>query len=179
MVVAMADVRPTGRARVSGPTATGAPKSRLDGRVRVLVEIAERFQELVDPLSGSAGLRGDGESVGLMPRTYTPSVREFERLVLRLREERHSKWWHLNEFWLQAESRTVWWCSKCKRQTHQEVHDHGTPDRVLNVSGRRQVVWSRHRNADRAKALVAIEWMAVEWSLGSEPMLPDEIRVAA
>jgi hypothetical protein len=173
----------------------------LSARVRVLVEIAERFGELSDPLAGPSGVRGDGGSVGLsrhearcLIQRSSParcscayrSVVEFERLVRRLREERHSKWWHLNAYWLAAESRTVFHCPRCgpvpgAGETHRSEHVHASrkSGRPLTVKCKRVVVWRRHRNADRVKALQALEWMAGEWGLESEPMLPDEYRLVA
>lgn len=200
-----AEARPGGRATIAGATGRRVSESGSDrlivSRVRVLVEIAERYRELSDPLNGSAGVRGSGESLGLTrhePRCLVQktrerrctcayrSVAEFERLVVRLRAERHSKWWHLNEFWLAAESRTVFHCPRCgpvpgSGETHRAEHVHPSRKngRPMTIKCKRVVVWRRHRNADRAKAERALAWIAAEWGLVSEPMLPDELRIAS
>lgn len=171
------DVRPGGRAMLAAPTALGAPKSR----VRVLSEIAERYAELTDPLAGPADVRGDGDSVSVMPRTYTATVREFERLAVRLREEQRSLWWHLDGWWLSASTRTVYHCPRCGI-THRPEHVHPSrrnSGKPVSVSCKRVLVWSRRSGARESLAREAIEVMASWWVLASEPMLPDEIRIAA
>lgn len=162
-------------------------------RVPILIEIAERYRELVEPLNGPSGVRGDGDApmIGRHDRrcqvartlrctcSYR-SVHEFERLAVRLRDERHHLWWHLNAYWLEAESRTINWCPRCHRETHDFEHVHARKDGTrFTVQTRRRVIWQRHRNADRDKARKAVEQLAGWWALESEPMLPDEYRVAA
>lgn len=219
MVVAMADVRPTGRARVSGPTGIPALSDRLvESRVRVLEDFAERFAEFVDPQSGPSGVRGDGGGVGLsrheprclllerppevrrdLARARLPhctcdyrSVTEFGRLVSRLRSEERLLWWHLDGWWLSAEKRTVWHCPRCGI-CHQPSHDHQSrknAGKVVQVRCKRVIVWSRRvgavdpethkpRMPRESLAKQALEWIAQEWALDSEPMLPHELRVVA
>ena len=178
-------VRPEVRGTLATPTAIGAPKigsSRLlESRVRILIEIAERFRELVDPLSGPSGVRGDGGSGPGMPPTYTATVREFERLAVRLREERRDLWWHLDGWWLSAESRTVFHCPRCG-MCHQPAHRHPSrrnAGKVVEVKCKRVIAWSRRPGARESLARKAVETMAGWWVLESEPMLPEEIRIAA
>jgi hypothetical protein len=194
--------RPVVGGMVAAPTALGAPKS---GRVRVLTEIAERYGELLDPASGPSGVRGDGGSLGLTRHESRcllleradvrrrldgwrrpectcayRSVVEFERLVVRLREERRPLWWHLDGWWLSASTRTVHHCPRCGI-THQAEHRHPNrrSGRMSTVKCKRVVAWSRRAGAQESSAREAIAVMADWWGLDSEPMLPDEIRVVA
>jgi len=115
-----------------------------------------------------------------MPRTYTPTVREVERLVKALREERHSVWWHVNEWYLRAETQLLFHCPRCKSNTHQPSHVHrGKSGKDLRVDGRRIVIHRRHKNANVDKASKGIAWMAEHWSLSHEPMIPQELQIAA
>jgi hypothetical protein len=85
----------------------------LSSRARVLWEIAERYHELVDPLNSGEGIRGTGELVPLMPRTYTATVKEFERLFAVMRNQARQQAfrgeslgtlrWHILEYHLKAE----------------------------------------------------------------------------
>lgn len=205
MSLIAACARPEGGATLAAPTSTGAPKSRLDGRVRIFIEIAERYGELADPQSGPSGLRGDGVSLGLTrheprcllleradvkrvvekaPRPHCTcayrTVAEFQRLVSRLRVEQRPLWWHLDGWWLSAESRTVWHCPRCG-VCHQPEHKHPNrrSGRLSTVKCKRVLVWTRGQGARESVAKEAVGVMAGWWALESEPMLPDEIRVAA
>lgn len=150
--------------------------SRAEGRAAVLAEIAARYWELVEP-AGPSGIRG-AEGIPFPPPTYTATVKEFERLLRLLRDERHNRWWHVSEYWLRAETRPRWFCSKCRRLTHQQEHRHtDARGREYTVAGRRTLHVVRHKNADRKKAESGIQWMASRWGLDHEPMLPAEILV--
>jgi hypothetical protein len=163
-----------------GLPAPGAPKISLTGRERILEQIAERYWELVDPLNGPGGVRGDGDSPVQMPRTYTHTVREFERLAKQLHRERFDLWKHLDGWWLSATTRTINLCPTCG-PCHQDEHiHHGRKDRKLrSVKCRRVMVWNRKPGAQASGAGLAIRWMAEHWALKSEPFLPDELRIAA
>lgn len=159
-------------------------------RVQVLTVIAERYHELVHPSFTPNGF-GDGTGVNLMPRTYTATVREFERLYTTLRADgkkpvserttRDSEWWWrcLRDFYLRAEPRTVFECPRCRRQTHAPEHVHTDGfGKDSTYQGRRIIVIHRpvqDSNRVGAGALKAVEWMAEHWSLASEPMLPTEL----
>lgn len=166
---------------VGGSTALGAPKFGLSRRVVVLSEIAERYAELVDPLCGPSGVAGDGGSVMLMPATYTATVKRFEELVRRLRDEDRELWRHLDGWWLSASSRTVWHCPRCglchqPEHVHRKRNGHG----LLTVKCKRVRVWNRLPGAREGEARRAIVRLAEWWpdSVG-EPMIPEELRVAA
>lgn len=151
-------------------------------RVEVLVVLLERYQELVDPLNGPSGVAGDGESVVRMPITYTASVRELERLLRVMREDRseplqlvggrkvsvRALWWHVYHRYIASTTRTVD-VEVLKRgkngKRHRDIERRAVPcyDRAVNP------------------VLVAagVSWMAEAWSLASEPMIPSALLVAA
>lgn len=114
-----------------------------------------------------------------MPRTYTATVREFERLVVRLRLERRDLWWHLDGWWLSAETRTMFHCPRCG-MTHRPEHVHPGRDsgRPSLFKCKRVVVFRRLPGARESVAREAIVVLASWWGLGHEPMLPQEIRIA-
>src|SRR5947207_3161779 len=57
----------------------------MTARQLALVSLLERYHELVDPMQ--AGNQGDRLGYLAMPLTYTPSVRELERLLNRMRNQ--------------------------------------------------------------------------------------------
>lgn len=137
-------------------------------REEIVTQLLERYVELVDPMqsgngSGDTGLR-------LMPATYTASVRELERLMQRMRQERRSQWWHVSERYIRAEHvlRDV----KVKRRTK-----HGKTVTVVE----RQVVTSYHPGVRLEKVRRGVAWLADEWDARriGEPMLPRDVQVAA
>lgn len=159
----------------------------MNQREKVLWTIAELYSDLVDPLNGPASLRGDGESLALMPSTYSPTVKEYERLVKLMRDDRseplvrtssgervsvRSLWWHLNEWHHRAEKviRHVPKQAKTKR---------GKTLRVLNADGsvatQPALAWRRDPGANQARAELAIQWIACRWGLPVEPMLPQAV----
>lgn len=174
-----APARPEDAARLATATGLTAPSGAVPrSRVAILTEIAERYSELVEPLNGPQGIRGDGSSPIQMPRTYTTTVREFERLVLSLRAEDRRLWAHLDGWWLSASTRTIWLCPRCgpchqAEHVHTKRHGHG----LLIVKCKRAVQWSRLPGAHESEAKRAIIVIAGWWNLRSEPMLPDEIRI--
>ena len=148
-------------------------RTASSGRVFVLTEIASRYAELVDPLNGPDGIRGDGGSPVRMPRTYTATVKEFERLTVQLRDTERPLWWHLNGWHLEATSRTMWHCPKCG-MTHQPEHIHAKKNGpgLMSVKCKRVVVYTRKSGARESEAVRAIRKLADWWGLGHEPMLP-------
>lgn len=147
----------------------------MGNRIEILTEIASRYEELVDT-PGRTGVPGSGEYGPRMPRTYTATVKEFERLLKRMRNQAKQKayggyslgtlWWHL-----------VQW----------HVHPRGRVQRVVAVrqkvkGGRSMVVYTptmvvvRHPDSREERAVLALEWMSEHWGLGVEPMVPDELR---
>lgn len=157
----------------------------MSSREIVLWEIAERYTDLVEPLNGPTLVAGDGESLAVMPGTYTPTVREFERLMAVMRNQAKQKAfrgtslgklrWHILEWHLKAE-RVV---------RHQTVtaKRHGKVVPLRSGDGttvqRLVVGYRRDPQAREQKARDGIAWMAENWALKHEPMLPEQIRVAA
>lgn len=158
--------------------ATGQSVRTTQSRVAILTQIAERYSELVSPLNGPNRLRGDGDSVIRMPRTYTPTVREFERLASRLRSEKRGLWWHLDGWWLSAETKTMFNCPRCGL-THRPEHLHPNrrSGRATTVKCKRVVVCQRRPGAREQLAKTAIGQLATWWDLPHEPFLPQELRI--
>lgn len=142
------------------------------GREATLVLLLERYDDLVDPMQIRAG--GDRDGFGaLMPGTYNASVRELERLVVRLRAERPNLWWHVNARYLACTWRTCFRCPKCGGETHAGVHRHRDKrGRMSDYVGVRIVkpFWSER--VDTRKVRRGVEWLAAEWDLAGEPSLP-------
>lgn len=174
-------------------------QSTTGRRHEVIEQLLSRYAELTDPQQSRSGL-GDGDHVPLMPATYTASVRELERLLLVMRQDRtrplvtlkdgrkasvRSLWWHVSERYLR--STVVLKDTPVKRKAK-----HG---KTLTVLERRAVVQYDPKvssvHVDRA-----IEWLASEWTLtcsgglcascadkgdrcrGIEPSLPKELMAA-
>jgi hypothetical protein len=172
-----------------------------DSRVSVLWRVAELYTELVDPLNGPSGVRGDGEAIGfaghdkgcrigssLRCSCSKRTLDEYERLVRLMRDDRHepllelngqkvsvrSLWWHL-EHWHHRATRVI---------RHVPVQANGKKGRklrVLNHDGtpatRPTIHYLRDPKADRVRAERAIEFIASRWDhrrIG-EPMLPSQV----
>lgn len=137
-------------------------------REEIVVALLERYSELVDPMqSGNGGEGGWGLS---MPRTYTASVRELERLLRLMQVERRSQWWHVSERYLRAQSALK--DVPVKRKTK-----HGKTVTVVE----RQVVVTYSPAVRLEKVRRGVEWLAASWDERrvGEPMLPAELQVAA
>lgn len=162
---------------------TGYPATR----VPVITELLERYHDLADPLNGPGGVKGDGLGYAAMPQTYNSSVREVERLVKTMRDDRPRSalltldgekvsvrqcWWHINEWFLKAERtlhepRKPATRSKRRQLIRLQVDEHG---RVLP-----QVRVRRNAAAREQVAKRGVEWMAEHWGLRHEPMLPTQV----
>ena len=139
----------------------------LSTRAEVLASILERYDELVSPLVGANGAKGDGDSVPWPPATYTRDVKELERLLRRLRSENRQLWWHLTHRYLRTTTTIK------ERKVSRKVKGKG----VINTVER--VVWTAWSPVvDQGKVEKALEWLAREWGLKREPMLPTECLVS-
>lgn len=158
----------------------------MNQREKVLWTIAGLYSELIDPLNGPASLRGDGESLALMPSTYTATVKEYERLVKLMRDDRseplvrtpggdkvsvRSLWWHL-EHWHHRAERVI------RHVPKQAKTKRGKTLTVMNQDGRPatepKLAYRRDPGASVARAELAIQFIASRWDhrrIG-EPMLP-------
>lgn len=158
------------------------PDSLLKSRVNVLAEIARCYAELVDPLNGGSGVPGDGSSPIQMPRTYTPTVKEFERLLRLMRHtsDQQGKYegYRLKTLAFHLEG----WHTTAERIIRRQpviVVSHGKPRQLKNHDGstktRPVIAYRRHPEALEERAQLALRWIAEQWSLGHEPMLPREL----
>lgn len=165
-------------------------------REQVLWRIAELYGDLVDPLQSGAGIPGTGESIPMLSESlYTPTVREFERLLKTMKDDRHAALrtledgskasvrqcrWHLVEWHIRAERTLNWPSLKVKANAGRKLvklplDEDGRPLPAVRVT--------RHPQAREELAVEAVRWMAAHWRLATEPMLPqaviEPIRVAA
>jgi hypothetical protein len=152
-------------------------RTNTDKRTDVIVQLLERLAELTDPVRAG---NGDGRNgMLLMPPTYTPSVKELERLLGRLRVEHHSVWWHVNERYLRSYTVTMWKCPKCKGLTHAATHRHrDRRGKHADYHGTRVLVVRYSPRVDEDKVKRGVVWLAENWGLVHEPMLPRELMVA-
>lgn len=142
--------------------------------------LLERWDDLAVPGNGPGGVRGDGQSVGLMPhergclvlRSSPPvctcsrrAVEMLERLIPRLREVDRELWWHLNERFFR--------CSRVRRLVW--VQRRGRNGKVLRVQ-EHQIVTIWRSDVDAELLGAALDWLAESW-LGPEPMLPQDLRL--
>lgn len=153
----------------------------LTKRETTIADILNRWDELVER-AGRSGVRGDDDTVSLMPRSYNASVREVERLMRRMKVERPSQWWHVSERYLRSQrsSKTVlWWQGRWQLPAHHEVvaQPGGWTLELARGKKRRApqefrvavVSWSPAVRAQKVR--LGLAWLAGEWSLGHEPML--------
>jgi hypothetical protein len=152
-------------------------------RVEILSQIALRYHELVEP-AGRNGIPGDGEGVTLTPRTYTGTVREFERLMCVMRnqakQQAYAGWplgklrWHIMAWFVDAQpvvrSRPLLVTGKGGKLV--PAYE-STGERAMV----RTAAFIRNPDAREDRALLGLGWMAEAWALKIEPMLPQEIVV--
>lgn len=148
-----------------------------DHRQDVIVQLLERHAELSDPVRAG---NGDGQNgMLLMPKTYTASVKELERLLVQLRDEHHSLWWHVNERYLRAVQTSVYRCPRCGGLTHAAAHRHrDRRGKLATYPGVRTLRLSWSPRVSAVKVDRGVAWLANNWGLRSEPMLPRELMVA-
>lgn len=176
------------------------PDTRLTSkREQIIAQLLERWTELNDPIRSGNG--GNDNGLRLMPHdatcllnrkadsaTWTPArcscsrraIVEIERLLGSLRDERHHIWWHVNERYLRATQTTAYKCPKCRGVSHAATHKHRDKRGKLSTyPGTRilRITWNERVNPKKVDT--GINWLADRWTLATEPMLPDELRIAA
>ena len=150
-------------------TTTPRPTTRTD----TITTILNRWNELTDPMQ-ARDKTGDGEALPLMPPGYNhPTVQHLEHLLHKLRDQRHHLYWHLNHRYLQNTTRNAWQCPKCGGITQAQHHHHRDSNRKLHrYPGTRVVQTTWHPRVDPRKVTRAIQWLAYNWAIRQEPMLP-------
>jgi hypothetical protein len=139
--------------------------------------LLEDYNDLVDPMS--AGNRRGDTGLRLMPRTYKPSVRELERLLRVMRDDRshpltngvslRACWWHINAWYITAHIVLVRPTRQPRSRKHQLVRlpidDTGKP---LPIRVTRRTHGARNDIAEQG-----ITWILHNWNLPTEPMYPN------
>lgn len=154
-------------------------------RVAVLRTIAERYHELTDPMQ-ARDKQGDGVKAPLMPRTYTPTVKEFERLTGLMRDQHHDRYtiaegkittlgelrWHLLAWYVDVTTTIRRVPIRLERGRAKTLlkDARGKP-----IDTRPIRIEHRHPRARKELADTALIWLADHWTARHEPMLPDEI----
>lgn len=161
--------------------------AEIQARVRVLRTIASRYLELVSPLNGPGGVKGDGDALSFMPPTWTPTVREFERLMRVMREDRaHSLIqvgdervsvrrlrWQVVAYYVNAESVTRHFPLPLKKGSRLALMRDMDGQAVTTRPVTRV---HRHPGADVRLADAGLAWMAGAWLPKHEPMLPTALQ---
>ena len=134
-------------------------------RATIIEAILSRYAELVER-GGLNGSSSDGGQPPQMPATYSPSVKEVERLMGVLREKDRRLWWHLSEKYLRSSEtiKTSTERRKVKGKGYITVH-------------LRKVVPHHSPRLDEKLVEEGLEKLASWWSLGHEPMLPKHVMV--
>lgn len=173
-------------------------------RTQTIVSILEQFDELANPLWSTAG--GGSGGPALMPKTYNASVREVERLLLGMRDDRahplvssagvkhsvRSLWWHVDQRYLKAQRvlRDVGFLRGSYHGLKANEEVVGRPGGwELVLAEQRQkharkpepmrvVVTTWHRDVDHVKVTLGIDFLAAHWALAHEPFLPAESLAA-
>lgn len=159
----------------------------IQARVRVLRVIASQYLALIDPMQGPGGVKGDGNSLALMPQTYSATVREFERLLGVMREDRAMSLelvdgvkvsvrrlrWHVNAFYVEAQAVTRHFPLPLKKGSRLALMRDQDGQAVTTRPVTRV---HRHPGASVRLADAGLAWIAAEWSLNHEPFLPDALR---
>ena len=150
----------------------------LGGRVAVLTTLLELYNDLADPCqSGNGGTQGS-DGLTLMPATYTDSVRELERLLKLMREDRglsliqtsqgkvsvRKLHWHVSEWFIRCTTANRWVTEPARTRSGKK-----TTRRV------RAIVTVRNPAVDERLVDAGVRWLAENWGLDSEPMLPTAV----
>lgn len=167
---------------------TTAPKNRAN----VIRTILTHHTELVDPGVQLGYSSIDGGYPHTDPRVYTPTVREVERLLRTMRDDRHESlldlldkngaptgerasvracWWHINEYHLRATTILVT-PAKQPRSKKRELRRLPTDDTGRPLPAKRTI---RNPTAREDLAELGITWIATHWALTHEPMVPQEL----
>ena len=150
----------------------------MSKREEIIYQLLERWDDLVEP-GVHVDAPGDRAYIPLMPSTYTPTVRELERLLKVMRSERRSQWWHVTERYLRSSVRVIEVPVKngrVKLPPH-TTHLAGGIQRGDKTARLTVKTWNPAVRAEKVRRGVA--WLAIGWSLPHEPMLPNELLAVA
>lgn len=144
---------------------------------QIICSMLARFNEARETLNGPGDIRGDGNSVTLMPSTWNDSYRELERCLLNLRNTHKPLYAHIQERYLAQQP-----FNEIVRKV--EVNHRGNLvlpantvvlcviDRRKNIATARLRRW--HPWVRREKINEAVDILASEFR--GEPFLAPELR---
>ncbi len=156
-------------------------------REQIITELLERHTELSDPMQ-SRDKNGDGEPIPLNANTYTPSVKELERLMTLMRTQRKSQWWHVTQRYIACVHATKDVRAKrrgkngktaivIERRLIATYHNGVRLEKVRRGVTWLADNWGKHDNIDTPSPVVFTDHNGKRWL--SEPELPKELRIAA
>lgn len=159
---------------------TTAPKSRAT----VIRTLLAHHAELVEP-GLLIGYGSEGDGYPRMPATYTATVRELERMLRTMRDDRthplldhglervslRACWWHINEYHLRAHSILIV-PAKQPRSKKRELRRLPADETGRPLPIKRII---RNPAAREDIAELGITWIAGHWALAHEPMVPQEL----
>jgi hypothetical protein len=140
----------------------------MSRREKIIVELLERYDDLVTTLNGPRGTRGERDSDCLMPTTYNSSVRELERLMVQMREQERTLWWHVNERYIRC--RTV-----VRYELRPKLDKHNRVKRTKGKVVREKVpalVTVYDARVEPPLVVEGVRWLAANWALPHDPELP-------
>lgn len=144
----------------------------------MIASLLASWEDLVDPQQ-SRGAFGDDSSVGfgLMPASYSSSVREVERLLRALKVEDRALWWQLHQrfFRVVRTQRIVWFWS---RNAHGKRVRGWRWGMVLSWDSR-VVTHEPRLRCGGCEVCRGVRWLAINWGAGFEPMLPEGLAIAS
>jgi hypothetical protein len=158
--------------------ASGTPARLLASRVRVLRALLASWEDLVDPQQ-SRGTFGDDTSVGfgLMPASYSPSVREVERLLRCLRVEDRALWWQLHQRFFRSERKRG--LRRVRVQGANGKRKLVTVEVLFEVWDSRVDTHEPRSRCEGCQVCAGLLWLAQEWGCRFEPMLPEGLALAS
>lgn len=160
------------------PGYLGPPPRLLASRVRVLRALLGSWEDLVDPQQ-SRGTFGDDSSVGfgLMPASYSPSVRELERLLRALKVADRALWWQLHQRFMRSERKRG--LRRVKVTGANGKRKLVTVEVLFEVWDSRVVTHEPRSRCEGCEVCRGLQWLAENWMVRFEPMLPEGLALAS
>lgn len=149
-------------------------------KAEIIVEMLRRLEDARETQNGPSGLKGDGQSIPLMPPTWNDSYRELDRCLALMREKRPSQHCHVCERYVVTS----------KKLHRKEVHIRN--GKITGINAHEELYAGQPTiKADKIEVIIyrwqpwvraekvrrGIEWLTNEFR--GEPYLPLEFVQAA